>query len=89
MAGHKKKKAHKRRVDETLAANDQPSPSNGHAPTAPTLAGRLSTTLDAMVPVRFRSDVLAEVRRRAEADQRSVSSWIRLAVDEELRRAEH
>lgn len=38
------------------------------------------------VPVRFAPDVLDEVKRRAEADDRSVSSWIRRAVEQELRR---
>jgi Arc-like DNA binding dprotein len=39
-----------------------------------------------IVPVRFPGEVLDEVRRRAEADDRSVSSWIRRAVDRELKR---
>jgi hypothetical protein len=43
-------------------------------------------TLSQMVPVRFDPDVLAEVRRRAIEDDRSVSAWIRRAVDHELRR---
>jgi predicted HicB family RNase H-like nuclease len=37
-----------------------------------------------MVPVRFPPETLAEVRQRAEADDRSVSSWIRRAVEHEL-----
>ncbi|WP_406516331.1 Arc family DNA-binding protein [Streptomyces sp. NBC_00873] len=37
------------------------------------------------MPVRFPSDVLHEVKRRAEADDRSVASWIR-AVEHELNR---
>jgi predicted HicB family RNase H-like nuclease len=37
------------------------------------------------VPVRFPPEVLGEVRRRADADDRSVSSWIRRAVEHELR----
>ena len=41
--------------------------------------------LSAMVPVRFPPELLAEIRRRAEADDRSVSSWIRRAVEHELR----
>jgi hypothetical protein len=40
-----------------------------------------------MVPVRFEPAVLDEVRRRAETDGRSVSAWIRRAVEAELRRA--
>ncbi len=39
-----------------------------------------------MVPVRFEADVLDEVRRRADADDRSVSAWIRRAVEQALRR---
>lgn len=39
------------------------------------------------VPVRFAQDVLEEVKRRAQADDRSVSSWIRRAVERELRRS--
>ena len=38
------------------------------------------------VPVRFPETLLAEVRERAAADDRSVSSWIRRAVEHELRK---
>ncbi|HRN29375.1 MAG TPA: Arc family DNA-binding protein [Terrimesophilobacter sp.] len=38
------------------------------------------------VPVRFPEDLLVRVRDRAEADDRSVSSWIRRAVEHELER---
>ncbi|HUP71824.1 MAG TPA: YlcI/YnfO family protein [Acidimicrobiales bacterium] len=38
-----------------------------------------------MVPVRFPPDVMNEVRRRADEDDRSVSSWIRRAVEHELK----
>ena len=38
------------------------------------------------VPVRFPPDVMAEVRQRADQDDRSVSSWIRRAVEQELHR---
>jgi predicted HicB family RNase H-like nuclease len=38
------------------------------------------------VPVRFPEDLLEEVRARAAADDRSVSSWIRRAVEHELER---
>jgi hypothetical protein len=41
-----------------------------------------------IVPVRFEPMVLDEVRRRAESDQRSVSAWIRRAVEAELRRGD-
>ena len=42
--------------------------------------------LTEMVPVRFPAEVLHEVRNRAVADDRSVSAWIRRAVERELRR---
>jgi hypothetical protein len=38
------------------------------------------------VPVRFPETLLAEVRERAAADDRSVSNWIRRAVEHELRK---
>lgn len=38
------------------------------------------------VPVRFDEALLERVRERAAADDRSVSSWIRLAVQHELER---
>jgi hypothetical protein len=47
---------------------------------------RRSPRLTEMVPVRFPPDVLEEVRRRADDDDRSVSAWIRRAVEEQLRR---
>jgi hypothetical protein len=45
---------------------------------------RKRSRLTEMVPVRFPPETLEEVRRLAEADDRSVSSWIRLAVEHEL-----
>lgn len=39
------------------------------------------------VPVRFPADLLREVRDAAAADDRSVSNWIRRAVEHELTRA--
>jgi predicted HicB family RNase H-like nuclease len=42
--------------------------------------------LSAPVPVRFPPDLLEQVRRAADADDRSLSSWIRQAVEHELRR---
>jgi hypothetical protein len=39
-----------------------------------------------MVPVRFDPETLAAIKRRAADDRRSVSSWIRRAVDIELDR---
>jgi predicted HicB family RNase H-like nuclease len=44
--------------------------------------GRLSEP----VPVRFPEQLLNEIRNRAAADDRSVSSWIRRAVEHELNR---
>ena len=38
------------------------------------------------VPVPFPDDLLSRVREQAEADDRSVSSWIRRAVEHELER---
>ena len=39
------------------------------------------------VPVRLDPEVLAAVRERAQSDDRSISSWIRLAVERELSRS--
>jgi predicted transcriptional regulator len=41
--------------------------------------------LTEMVPVRFEEETLREIRRLADADERSVSSWIRRAVERELK----
>jgi len=41
--------------------------------------------LPATVPVRFPPELLEQVRAAAAADDRSVSSWIRRAVEHELR----
>ena len=54
------------------------------APQGP--ARRRKQNLSEMVPVRFSPDVLDEVRRRADDDDRSVSAWIRRAVEEQLGR---
>jgi predicted HicB family RNase H-like nuclease len=45
---------------------------------------RKRSNLTETVPVRFPPETLDEVRRLAEADDRSVSSWIRRAVQHEL-----
>ena len=47
---------------------------------------RRSHRLTAPIPVRFPPELLEEIRRRAADDDRSVSSWIRRAVEHELRR---
>ena len=49
-------------------------------------ARRRHQKLTELVPVRFPAETMAEVRRRANADDRSVSSWIRRAVEHELER---
>lgn len=49
-------------------------------------ARRRASRLTEMVPVRFPAETLEEVRRRADADDRSVSGWIRRAVEHELER---
>jgi hypothetical protein len=48
--------------------------------------GRRTAKLTTPIPVPFPADVLDEVKRRADADDRSVSSWIRRAVEHELGR---
>jgi predicted HicB family RNase H-like nuclease len=40
----------------------------------------------AALPIRLPAEMLDEVRRRAAADDRSVSSWVRRAIEHELSR---
>jgi len=47
-------------------------------------ARRRRSKLTEMVPVRFPPEVLEKVRDAANADDRSVSAWIRRAVEREL-----
>ncbi len=47
---------------------------------------RRKARLTAPIPVRFPPELLEEIRRRAGEDDRSVSSWIRRAVEHELQR---
>ena len=47
-------------------------------------ARRRRSNLSEPVPVRFPPETLAKIRDAADADDRSVSSWIRRAVDHEL-----
>jgi len=47
---------------------------------------RRRSKLSAPVPVRFPEDVLQQLRDRAADDDRSVSQWIRRAVERELAR---
>jgi hypothetical protein len=48
---------------------------------------RRAPRLGTPIPVRFPAAVLEQIKRRAEADDRSVSSWIRRAVERELGRS--
>jgi predicted HicB family RNase H-like nuclease len=48
---------------------------------------RDASRLGPPVPVRFPPDLLEQARRAADADDRSLSSWIRRAVEYELRRS--
>lgn len=50
-------------------------------------ARRRKSPLSTPVPVRFPADLLENVKRAAEADDRSVSAWIRRAVEHELSRS--
>ncbi|PZS30417.1 MAG: CopG family transcriptional regulator [Pseudonocardiales bacterium] len=45
---------------------------------------RRQSRLTEIVPVRFPPELLDEIRQRAEADDRSLSSWIRRAAEHEL-----
>ena len=47
---------------------------------------RLRAKLSEPGPVRFPEELLSEIRNRAAADDRSVSNWIRRAVEHELAR---
>ena len=48
-------------------------------------ARRRNAKLTELVPVRFPPETLAKIRDAADADDRSVSAWIRRAVDHELK----
>lgn len=45
---------------------------------------RRRSRLTELVPVRFPPETVEEIRRRAGVDDRSVSGWIRRAVEHEL-----
>ena len=45
---------------------------------------RRKSALTELVPIRFSEETLTEIRRLADEDDRSVSSWIRQAVVHEL-----
>lgn len=69
--------------DDGEASASSVTPRHGADPrVVPGTRGRLTE----MVPVRFDAQTLGEVKRRAADDHRSVSSWIRRAVDLELDR---
>ncbi len=68
-------------AEEERAFYSEPA---NQTPTGPPVRRR--HRLSEPVPVRFPETLLAEVRERAAADDRSVSSWIRRAVEHELRR---
>jgi hypothetical protein len=57
-------------------------PTQHQTPQGP--ARRRGRGLTEMVPIRFPPDVLEAVRRRADDEDRSVSNWIRRAVEQEL-----
>jgi predicted HicB family RNase H-like nuclease len=48
---------------------------------------RRNARLSMIVPVRFPPELLDEVRAQAHADDRSLSAWIRRAVEHELHQA--
>ncbi len=50
---------------------------------------RRAPRLSAPVPIRFPEELLAELKVRAAADDRSVSNWVRRAVEHELARTDH
>jgi predicted HicB family RNase H-like nuclease len=75
-------------ADEPKTAQEEydfyADPAN-QAPQGPPVRRR--SRLSDPVPVRLPLDVLEEVRQRAQADDRSVSSWVRRAVEHELHRS--
>ena len=60
----------------------QPENQEPQGPARRRHASRLGTP----VPVRFPPELLEQARRAADADDRSLSAWIRRAVEHELRR---
>ena len=68
--------------EEEYAFYAEPDNQEPQGPARRRSAGRLS----APVPVRFTPELLERVRQAADADDRSLSSSIRLAVEHELRR---
>jgi hypothetical protein len=82
--GRKTKKTKRKAEPEqssrpSAARRDEDGRTTGSSP-------RSAPRLTSMVPVRFEPRMLEEIRRRADQDGRSVSAWIRRAVESELRR---
>ena len=50
-------------------------------------ARRRTSRLSTVVPVRFTPELLEQVRKQADLDDRSLSAWIRRAVQHELHHA--
>lgn len=46
----------------------------------------MSASLSSHVPIRFTNEAVEEVKVFAEEDHKTVSSWIRDLVDDEIRR---
>jgi hypothetical protein len=67
------------------AAADQYADPSARAPRGPARR-RSAATLTSHVPVRFPSSTIEAVQRLAAEDGKSVSSWIRDVVSEEVRR---
>ena len=68
--------------DEEFEYYAQPENQEPQGPARRRHASQLGTP----VPVRFPPELLEQARRAADADDRSLSSWIRRAVEHELRR---
>lgn len=60
---------------------------DNQTPQGPATRRRRGSRLSTPIPVRFPEELLHEVRDRAAADDRSVSQWIRRAVEHELARS--
>jgi hypothetical protein len=78
-------------VEEPERTPPEPEPEPEHAPRPEVDAGAATPVararLSEMVPVRFEAQMLADVKQRAAEEHRSVSGWIRVAVDHELQQA--
>jgi len=83
------RKKDKRKAEHKGAAAEPPRPTAPRVnagPRRPPTTTRPAPRLTSMVPVRFEPAMLDEVKQHASADGRSVSAWIRRAVERELRR---